>query len=113
MTTALGNNRDSVTVVVRIRSENDKERGLGHAPIVKKVDSNMVVFDPKISTSPDMYRGRKRGARDLNKRVNRDAYFAFDHVFGCDASNSEVFERATRPIIDNVLQGYNACGMFF
>jgi len=111
MATAQRHPQDCVTVVVRIRKENDKERGQGHAPVVKKVDTNIVVFDPKVTTSPEMFRGRKRGNRDLNKRESRDAYFAFDYVFDSDSSNADVFERATRPVIDNVLEGYNACGL--
>ena len=96
--------------MVRMRAQNDKEREL---PVVAKVvDEKVIVFDPKIQTSPEYHRGRKRPFRDLNKRVNRNTYFAFDRVFDETASNLEVFSFTTEAVVTDVLDGYNACGVY-
>jgi len=100
----------SITVVVRLRGENDKERSCQLPVAAKVVDEKVIVFDPKIQTSPELCRGRKRAFRDLNKRVNRNVYFAFDRVFDENASNEEVFRFTAQSVVADVLNGYNACG---
>lgn len=102
--------RSYVTVVVRVRAANTKEREQNLPPAVKVIDDNVIVFDPKVEQSPDFYRGKKRNWRDLNKRVSRNVFFAFDHVFDEFASNVDVFEHTTKSIIDDVMDGYNSCG---
>jgi len=102
--------RQSMTVVVRMRAENDRERESRLPVVAKVVDDKVIVFDPKIQTSPEYYRGRKRTFRDLNKRVNRNVYFAFDRVFDETASNLDVFSCTTEMVVNDVLNGYNACG---
>jgi kinesin family protein 18/19 len=41
------------------------------------------------------------------KRV-KDQTFAFDRVFDDTTSQSDVYESTTKPLLDSVLQGYNA-----
>ena len=36
--------------------------------------------------------------------------FTFDYVFGPDSTQPDVYNLAARPIIDNVLEGYNGMG---
>jgi len=100
----------SMTVVVRLRGENDKERESRLPVIAKVVDEKVIVFDPKIQTSPEYHRGRKRLFRDMTRRINRNAFFAFDRVFDEMASNLEVFSYTAEAIVTDVLNGYNACG---
>ena len=102
--------RQNMTVVVRLRAANAKERESQLPAVAKVVDEKVVVFDPKIQTSPEYRRSRKRSFRDLNKRVNRNVYFAFDRVFDEEASNSEVFSYTAEAVVSDVLNGYNACG---
>jgi len=97
-------------VVVRVRGENEKERSLQLPVIAKVVDEKVIVFDPKIQTSPEYHRGRKRSFRDMTKRINRNVFFAFDRVFDETTSNLEVFSYTTEAIVTDVLNGYNACG---
>jgi kinesin family member 3A len=33
--------------------------------------------------------------------------FTFDHVFGPECTQPDIFNQVARPIIDNVLEGYN------
>ena len=102
--------QQSMTVVVRMRAENDKERESRLPAVAKVVDEKVIVFDPKIQTSPEYHRGRKRSFRDLTKRVNRNIYFAFDRVFDETASNMDVFSYTAEAVVSDVLNGYNACG---
>ena len=37
-----------------------------------------------------------------------DIRFGFDNIFDSHCSSAEVFERTTKPILDGVLDGYNA-----
>jgi len=107
------NSRQSITVVVRMRGANDKESGCQLPVSAKVIDDKVIVFDPKIQTSPEFHRGRKRAFRDLNKRVNRNVYFAFDRVFDDTATNQEVFGFTAESVVADVLNGYNACGKRF
>jgi len=102
--------RQNMTVVVRLRAANEKERESQLPVVAKAVDEKVIVFDPKIQTSPEYRRNRKRSFRDLNKRVNRNVYFAFDRVFDEAASNVEVFSCTAEAVVNEVLNGYNACG---
>jgi kinesin family protein 18/19 len=102
--------KGSVTVVVRVRGQNAKEAGM---PVVTKVmDENVIVFDPKLVTSPDFH-SRKRKFRDLNKRENKNAMFQFDRVFDNTCTSSDVFEYSVKNVISDVLNGFNACGKIF
>lgn len=38
----------------------------------------------------------------------RSCKFSFDHIFSCNSSQSDLFNHTIPPIIDSVLQGYNA-----
>jgi len=109
-TTQASSDQHSMKVVVRIRAKNNKEHESPMSAVVKAVDDRVIVFDPKVQTSPEWPRGRKRTFRDLTKRVNRNVYFAFDRVFDETTSNAEVFSYTTEAIIADVLNGYNACG---
>ena len=37
------------------------------------------------------------------------AQFVFDGVFGGDAQQQNVFEEVGKPLVEHVVQGYNAC----
>ena len=101
--------KGSVTVVVRVRGQNAKEAA---APIITKVvDQAIVAFDPKPVESPDFFHGGKRKFRDLNKRAHKNALFQFDRVFDETSSNADVFQCATKDVVIDVLNGFNACGM--
>jgi len=104
--------RQSMTVVVRLRGANEKERESRLPVVAKVVDEKVIVFDPKIQTSPECHRGRKRSFRDMTKRINRNVFFAFDRVFDETASNLDVFSYTAEAIVTDVLNGYNACGSY-
>ncbi|XP_022247926.1 kinesin-like protein KIF18A [Limulus polyphemus] len=98
-------------VVVRVRPENDREQSENFHTVVRSLDKHLLVFDPKEDGSDFYFHGKKQVRRDLLKRPNRDLKFAFDHVFGPEESNQDVFQSTTKSIIDGLLNGYN-CSVF-
>jgi kinesin family member 11 len=83
----------NVQVAVRCRPLNDREIKAGeHAALVCPADRDEVVLTR-----------RQSGAR-------HQAY-AFDHVFGPESSQEEVYAKLLDPIVQDVLDGYN-CTVF-
>jgi len=77
--------RENVRVICRVRPQNSKEVSSGGVPCVKITKQQIDV------TSED-----------------GQSTFQFDHVFGQDSSQDEVFECAASPLVGDVLNGYNA-----
>lgn len=103
--------KNKVKVVVRIRPENASEGGGNSRVVVKAMNENVLVFDPKEQTSPSYgYRNRGR-RRDIRKRQCKDLKFAFDYVFDHNSANHNVYEESTKQILDGLLDGYN-CSVF-
>ena len=67
--------------------------------IIEVVDERMLVFDPKEDNEDFFYHGQKQQRRDLNKKANRDQKFAFDVVFGPNATNEDVYAGTTKGVI--------------
>ncbi len=90
----------NVQVAVRCRPLNDRERAGGDRSIVKcDIDRREIHFTPPV--------GRKAPAGGSNGKKT----FTYDHVFGPNASQQDVYEGVVEPIVDEVLQGYN-CTVF-
>jgi kinesin family protein 18/19 len=104
VSSSLGNTK--VRVVVRVRPENDKE--VGSKAIVRVVDNNILVFDPKDDNAPQFQRVKRRPV--ITKKP-KDLQFAFDRVFDCTCTQDDVFKHTTKDIIDSVLNGVN-CSVF-
>uniref|UniRef100_A0A8C5IQG0 Kinesin-like protein n=1 Tax=Junco hyemalis TaxID=40217 RepID=A0A8C5IQG0_JUNHY len=95
----------SVAVVLRVRPPNPRERA---APSVLHVlNQRAVLFTSEepggTGTGPGPSPGPGRRRRSLE--------FEFDHVFGERATQEEVFEHTTLPLLDTLLAGYN-CSVF-
>lgn len=93
----------NVQVAVRCRPLNDREKSQGERsilqcdPIRKEVILSASGLQRKTSALPGISSGKKT--------------FTYDHVFGMDATQADVFERVVEPIVDEVLEGYN-CTVF-
>lgn len=96
-----------VKVVVRVRPENNSEKSDQFRHVVQVVDNHMLIFDPKEEQMACF--GARRG-RDINKRANKDLKFVFDHVFGENSTQVDVFENTTKGILDGVMNGFNCTG---
>ncbi|XP_069461937.1 kinesin-like protein KIF18B isoform X2 [Ambystoma mexicanum] len=99
----------NVTVVVRVRPPNQREQEGNQQTVVQVVDRSMLVFDPEESDPNSVFVGLRN--HDAPKRKCKDLKFMFDHVFGEDSRQQEVFQHTTRDILDGVLNGYN-CSVF-
>ncbi|CAL9701581.1 unnamed protein product [Knipowitschia caucasica] len=99
-----------VKVVVRVRPENENEKNENLHNVVQVVDNHMLIFDPKKRDILCFGSQRLRN-RNVNKRPNKDLKFVFDHVFGENSTQADIFENTTKAIIDGVMNGFN-CTVF-
>lgn len=84
----------NVQVAVRCRPINAEEKKAGQPPVVNCDVENKTV---KVAYGPT-------GKRNIKS-------FAFDRVFGMYSRQHEVFDTIVRPIVDEVLEGFN-CTIF-
>ncbi|PWZ00726.1 kinesin-domain-containing protein [Testicularia cyperi] len=75
-------------------------------PIVKPMDQKVLVFDPP-DTNPltRLYSGNSLA---YGSKRNKDVRYAFDRIFDATASQHDVFQETCKPLLDGVLNGYNA-----
>nr|XP_020653714.1 kinesin-like protein KIF18B [Pogona vitticeps]XP_020653715.1 kinesin-like protein KIF18B [Pogona vitticeps]XP_020653716.1 kinesin-like protein KIF18B [Pogona vitticeps] len=100
----------SVTVVVRVRPQTPREQEGNRQSVVQVIGDRMLVFDPDESSLPSVSVGFQ--AHDFaSRRKGKNLVFAFDRVFGENATQAEVFHNTTKEILDGVLNGYN-CSVF-
>ncbi|KAK4291809.1 hypothetical protein Pmani_035388 [Petrolisthes manimaculis] len=83
--------RETVRVVVRVRPLSEREVHGGHTTIVQSDDLNCSL----LVTNPAAQAGEP------------PKVFTFDSVFGHDSKQVDVYNLAARPIVENVLEGYN------
>lgn len=77
----------------------------GIRKVINVVDDRMLIFDPP-ETNP-MVR-MQRAAFPSNTTRIREHRFVFDRLFDDTASQEDVYSNSTRPLLDSVLDGYNA-----
>ena len=101
---------------MRIRPENEAEEASGSFPVLRILDSHVLVFDPQPENLPTFHAlqkplnpFKKRGV--FLSRKYKDLRFAFDRVFDKSATQLEVFEESTKDIVEGVLDGVN-CSVF-
>ncbi|XP_061559128.1 kinesin-like protein KIF18A isoform X3 [Phycodurus eques] len=99
-----------VKVVVRVRPTNEKEKSENVRNVVQVVDKHMLVFDPKEEEISCFGSQRVRN-RNINKRANKDLKFVFDHVFGENSTQDDIFENTTKGVLNSVMNGFN-CTVF-
>jgi kinesin family protein 3/17 len=89
-----GGKQENVKVAIRVRPFNRREKDLGAKEIVEIGDE-----------------GKSIGITDPSKPADKPAeakktYF-FDHVYGAETPQSDVYSQLARPIVDQALKGYN------
>lgn len=97
----------------RVSSRMDHNR---RNKILETVDDRMLIFDPNSSRSlseleMNSFPGSKSSAVSrigCHNRRNREHRFVFDRLFDEDSSQSEVYSYTGKPLLDSVLEGYNA-----
>lgn len=77
----------------------------GIRKVINVVDDKMLIFDPP-DTNP-MVR-MQRAAFPTNTTRIREHRFVFDRLFDDTTAQEEIYANTTRPLLDSVLDGYNA-----
>jgi len=75
-------------------------------PIIQVMDEQVLVFDPKEQDATRAF--EQRGFAPPGTKRYKDIRYAFDRVFREDARQIDVFEATTRPLLDGLLNGFNA-----
>jgi hypothetical protein len=84
----------NIQVAVRCRPLNEREKKLLSAPIIEVNEKRKEIC-----------------ARDRNSTVSNSKTFTFDKVFGTESRQSEVYNQVVRPVVQEVIEGYN-CTIF-
>ncbi|KAF1916459.1 kinesin family protein-like protein [Ampelomyces quisqualis] len=77
----------------------------GIKPVIKVLDEKCLIFDPP--EDAQVHRFTRSTVGPQGKRV-KDQTFAFDRVFDETTTQGDVYEATTKPLLDSVLDGYNA-----
>ncbi|KAJ1749616.1 hypothetical protein LPJ79_003600 [Coemansia sp. RSA 1821] len=89
------NLNDKIRVCVRKRPLNSKEREKAEKDVVvTNSNRSLSVMEPKVKV-------------DLTKYIE-ESRFKFDEVFDEQASNTQVYERTAKPLVDYIFSGGNA-----
>ncbi|KAF5902570.1 kinesin-like protein KIF18A [Clarias magur] len=98
-----------VKVVIRVRPSNDRETKKKLRKVVHVMDSKTIIFDPK-ETEDKKKASKGKATKESEGKENKNLTFLFDHVFGEDSTQMEVFENTTQEVVDGVLNGFNCSG---
>lgn len=91
--------------LLRGTASDEKTSPRGIRKVVKVVDDKMLIFDPPDSNP---FSAAQKHAIANGKGRIRDYRFVFDRLFDEDATQNEVYEGTTKPLLESVLDGYNA-----
>lgn len=78
----------------------------GIRKVINVVDDKMLIFDPPDNNTHQVTANRV--AYGSNTKRIREHRFVFDRLFDDSATQEEVYSNTTRPLLDSVLDGYNA-----
>ena len=74
--------------------------------VVKAVDDRILLFDPADTDNSPLQSGR--GFLPPGTKRYKDKRFMFDRVFNASANQVDVHEVTSKPLLDGLLEGYNA-----
>lgn len=100
-----GNSQGQLGNIPRVLNTQGAGPGAVIRKVINVVDDKMLIFDPPETHSPQARAAQRFGTN--TKRI-REHRFVFDRLFDGDASQEEVYANTTRPLLDSVLDGYNA-----
>lgn len=102
MTGSMAEDEENVKVAVRCRPLSLQETRGGHQSAVDvDRDGNTV------SVSSGRQSVSARRPADLDRLQDVVKTFTFDHVFDWNCDQITIYNRVARPIVNNVLKGYN------
>lgn len=74
--------------------------------IVQVIDDRILCFDPAETDQAKAF--VERGFVPPGTKRYKDKRFMFDRVFRHESSQQEVYDGTARPLLNNLLDGYNA-----
>ncbi|KAJ3148018.1 kinesin-like protein Klp5 [Geranomyces michiganensis] len=103
--------QSAITVAVRVRPFINPPAGAGAAPlassgakrVIHVVDEQVLVFDPA-----DPSQAHRRRTYAHGSRRHKEIRYGFDRVFDESATQQEVYKGTAKPLLDGVLNGFNA-----
>ncbi|XP_035695150.1 kinesin-like protein KIF19 isoform X2 [Branchiostoma floridae] len=98
MKTEGGGQDHQLTVALRVRPVSDAELEQGATLIAHRVDNNMVVLMDPQEDPDDILRANR----------SREKQYVFDYSFDGRSTQEEVYAYTTRPLIESVIEGFNA-----
>lgn len=93
-----------VKVYARVRPKLEREYGDHSAVVADESTSECRVSAQDADAVDKVLAGNSNAASKLSERS-----FAFDGAFGEEASQKDVFEQVGKPVLRDVMQGYNGC----
>lgn len=95
----------NIQVFVRVRPQNEREGYNNLRTIVSVVDKRTLLFDPDDEEDEFFFQGVRQNHRDVTKKVRKKLTMNFDGVFDANASNQDVFQECTKPLVSAVMDG--------
>lgn len=89
-------------MLIRFRPLNDTEKAKGPDNCVELSSTTEIAVVGESFAPPT---SKAQGALDI--ALDQQKQFTFDHVFNPDAGQTDVYEVVGRPVVTNVLKGYN------
>ncbi|CAO1630450.1 unnamed protein product [Sympodiomycopsis kandeliae] len=77
-------------------------------PIIHTVDDKVLIFDPPDNNALTRMFGTQAGYMAHGQKKAKDVRYAFDRVFDSQCGQQDIFEGTTKPLLDGVLNGFNA-----
>ncbi|THH10089.1 hypothetical protein EW145_g1567 [Phellinidium pouzarii] len=74
--------------------------------VVKIIDDRILMFDPEEKDRARAF--AERGFIPPGTKRYKDKRFMFDHVFDTDSRQTDIYEATARPLLDGLINGYNA-----
>ncbi|XP_053686721.1 kinesin-like protein KIF18A [Sabethes cyaneus] len=101
----------NIRVAVRVRPFNKRELEQNQRNIIKVLDRTTLMFDPDEDEDEFFFHGTKQTHRDITKRLKKKLAMEYDEVFDAEATNEDIFQHCTKPLVQSVMNGYN-CSVF-
>lgn len=77
-------------------------------PIISPVDDKVLIFDPPDTNPLSRLYSTGQNTFGHGSKKAKDVRYAFDRVFDDTCGQEMVFENTTKPLLDGILNGYNA-----
>ena len=104
----------SIQVAVRFRPLNETEKKEGPEPCIEPRGVNeILVVDPNAFNASAKSATAGHGAAAAVLDAAQQRQFTFDHVFQPKTEQDDLFNRIGKPVVDNVLKGYNGTIMAY